>query len=737
MNPNPHPNFNEGDGGAPTPPYPIQRTVMPVEPWNQTAGFTAGPAATPGGAPPASPLAKAHQLLRGRYRLALVLAGVFGVVGAAAGYLSQSVKYESNGLIEVKPVVPDIDSYDRVMLMYNTHMQSQVAWLKSERLVRAAMERPEWKRANPGMGPSAAPAFNQNLTVEHLRNTPLIQITYADRDPDVAPAAVKAVIGVYRERFSGEHLRTTNKKIEHWENTKDECLRGIDADKRLIEDLAVPYGYDDLSLLLTAQLQEQVRLDAMVRDAEMAWAAARDDKPAPLGIEDIGRLDTTMGKHIQIRNDLEVQMEQAALTLGASHPSVTRMRSLVAARDKIIEKYAEDFRTRFAGERINPDGTSAGLLPRDPAILEAAFERLHNFAAAERKKITALGQTHRRIQNAKAEITELTAKLKEAEAQLEKLNFQKSMVGELNVISDGDSAAPASDRRAKFAALGLVGGAGLPVALLMLLGLLDARYRYSDEANTKIAGIQLLGILPNLPDRLSDPEQAAIAAHCVHQIRTMLQINGAAEARRVFAVTSAAPGDGKTSLTLALGLSYAACGSRTLLVDCDLVGAGLTHRMNVNAPDGVLEAIAGRSLLPYVRPTDINDVSILPVGSAQAHHASTLSPAALRRLIGEAESHFETILIDTGPLLGSIEAPLVCSTADGVILTVARGQQRPLVERSLGRLNAIGAKLTGMVFNKAEASDFERSVSGMSMRSVSRRPVAAGDAVVRRSIGRG
>ena len=80
--------------------------------------------------------------------------------------------------------------------------------------------------------------------------------------------------------------------------------------------------------------------------------------------------------------------------------------------------------------------------------------------------------------------------------------------------------------------------------------------------------------------------------------------------------------------------------------------------MNVNAPEGVLEAIANRSLLEYVRSTDIADVSILPVGSAQTLHASTLSPAALRRLIDEAKKHFDTILIDTGPILGSIEASL-------------------------------------------------------------------------------
>ena len=201
----------------------------------------------------------------------------------------------------------------------------------------------------------------------------------------------------------------------------------------------------------------------------------------------------------------------------------------------------------------------------------------------------------------------------------------------------------------------------------------------------------------------------------------MLQINtgGGAEDRRVFAVTSAAPGDGKTSLTLALGLSYAACGTRTLLIDCDLIGSGLTSRMNVMASEGVLEAISNRSLLEYVRTTDIADVSILPVGSSQQLHASTLSPAALRRLIEEAKKHFDTILIDTGPVLGSIEASLVATAADAVVLAVSRGQQRPLVERTVQHLQHIKANLAGVVFNRAKSADFDRSISGASLRSAS------------------
>src|SRR4029453_11198309 len=181
----------------------------------------------------------------------------------------------------------------------------------------------------------------------------------------------------------------------------------------------------------------------------------------------------------------------------------------------------------------------------------------------------------------------------------------------------------------------------------------------------------------------------------------------------VFAIPRSAPGDGKTSLTLALGLSFAASGSRTLLIDCDLVGAGLTARLDMGGPDGVLEAVAHRDLIPFAPPTDIPDLSMLPVGQAQAHHAGMFSPAALKRLLNEAKKHFEIVLIDSGPVLGSIEGKPGCAAADGVILTVSRGQQRPLVEKAMQHLMSIGARFAGVVFNRAQARDFPRSIGGV------------------------
>ncbi len=277
---------------------------------------------------------------------------------------------------------------------------------------------------------------------------------------------------------------------------------------------------------------------------------------------------------------------------------------------------------------------------------------------------------------------------------------------------------PSTDRRKIFAALGFIGGAAVPTLLIMLIGLLDSRFRYSDEANTDLGGIPLLGILPNLPDLLTDPTQAATAAHCVHQIRTILQITGHSTERRVFTVTSASPGDGKTSLTLALGLSFAASGSRTLLVDGDLIGGGLTARLNVTAEHGVLEAMAARDITA-VHPHHRRGRSVVPPGgqSDGRVHRHDFSGGGSPP-VDEARKQFDVILIDTGPILGSIEASPVAVASDGVVLCVSRGQQRQLVDRALAHLHAIGVRLAGVVFNRAQSHDFERSTNRLGLGSI-------------------
>src|SRR5690606_32405068 len=86
-------------------------------------------------------------------------------------------------------------------------------------------------------------------------------------------------------------------------------------------------------------------------------------------------------------------------------------------------------------------------------------------------------------------------------------------------------------------------------------------------------------------------------------------------------------------------------------------------------------------------------------------------------------SQYDVVLIDTGPILGSIEASMAASEADDVVLVVSRGDQKSTVFKSLDSLRSINAHMAGIVFNHASADDVQRS----SYASVASGPSRHGD----------
>ena len=686
-----------------------------------------------------SPLRKVQRLLRGREKLAIGLAVCGMLIGAVAGWLSQKPQFVSSGVVWIRPIIPSLLQSDKVMPFYQYFVQSQTAIISSPRVLDRAVQSNEWKATGLPANSESVATIKEELNVVYAKNSQHILVSYTDVRPEVAQAAVRSVIQAYRDIYSdanGQEMKSKLTAIEAKKDELDSAMRGIQGQMRALVE---KHGHDDLSAIYNEQqkrlmeLRDKVRSTQMKLDSALASApkegeqATANDPTKGITLEMIAANDVTMRDYIKQLEAMEFNLARLARNVGAKSRAYIDAAADVDLQKKRINSYAEAFRRQFTGQDIfNPDTMQVMPLTKSMlAQLQRQSEELTKQYEKDQADFQVLSQDWSKIIDLKAQLERHRTDLDKYTKQYEEQVAQAAMGGTLSVVSDGDTPVPGNDKRKQFAFVGLVGGAGLPVALLLLVGLMDGRMRYSEEAGADMSGMTLLGILPNLPDRLTDPAQAATAAHCVHQIRTMLQINSG-EDRNVFAVTSASPGDGKTSLTLALGLSFAASGSRTLLIDCDLVGAGLTARLDMSGPDGVLEAMANRELLPHIRTTDIADLSMLPVGQAQAHHAGMFSPQALRRLLNEAKKHFEIILIDSGPVLGSIEATPVCAAADGVILTVSRGQQRPLVEKAIQHLMSIGARFAGVVFNRAQANDFARSISGISLRSIARQHQTAG-----------
>jgi capsular exopolysaccharide synthesis family protein len=723
---------------------PTPRSTVPAGPdqvWQTNPGMALGPVQA---APGPTTVKKVQKLLRGRMALTATLAVLGALAGTTAGFLIPQKTYKSEGVLTVEPLLPTLNAIGPALPFFEKALRTVSLEAISTRTVEAALKRPEWKdKGGDGFSPEAVAGFKAGLKSEVIRDSKMIRVIFEHPDPQLAQAGMQALISAFMELQKDADPTSAREKLRVLGEIRNDLSfkkRGLTS--RLKEaaqragtyDLSQEYNNKTSELNRQEAVLEKLRFDRMAAEGSIqqkkeqstdAGSSPPIRRKQPLTPEQIAQYDKAMETMLLRAAATETELERLKVEYGSRHPGLRSKENDLRVQMNRINEYARKLNEQGVevGVGVGKSDDFARLITPDYlAKLREAEMVQEEYVKLLRENRAEIGRNKNEIDQLTNELRIIEDDIKDATARYDRLSAELAVgTGQISVNSYGEVPEVASDKRKQLAVVGFVLGGGLPVGLMLLLGLLDGRYRYSDDSADDTSGLTLLGILPNLPDRLSDPTQASVAAHCVHQIRTMLQLHAAAaEDRKCYAVTSASSGDGKTSLTLALGLSFAASGSKTLLIDCDLIGAGLTGRLNMAGPEGILEAITHRSLMDYVRQTDITDLSILPVGLAGGHHAGMFSPGAMRRLIDEAKKHFEVILIDTGPVLGSIEATPVCASADGVVLAVSRGQQRPLVEKARAHLRSIGATIAGVVFNRAQARDFETSISGISLRSQAR-----------------
>ncbi len=259
-----------------------------------------------------------------------------------------------------------------------------------------------------------------------------------------------------------------------------------------------------------------------------------------------------------------------------------------------------------------------------------------------------------------------------------------------------------------------------------MLGAIDRRaYRAHQIEGGRIP--RCLGVLPDLGRARLDPETSVVAAHCVHQIRNHVEALRQPKPGFILAVSSAYQGDGKTNIAMALGWSYATSGHRTLLVDCDFTGQGLSSQMGVRRRPGLREAIRDGKMNGHVAEHRVPNLSVLGAGVDQEIGPEMVRRSSLDGIFEELRRRYEVIIVDTGPMLASLEGLPVVSIADEVLLSVRRGRRRAMLEGCVDRIRSVGSSCIGIVLNYADRSDCNRYASRSSL-SLPREP--GDDAVV-------
>ncbi|HVT79145.1 MAG TPA: CpsD/CapB family tyrosine-protein kinase, partial [Phycisphaerae bacterium] len=322
----------------------------------------------------------------------------------------------------------------------------------------------------------------------------------------------------------------------------------------------------------------------------------------------------------------------------------------------------------------------------------------------------AVGIKSRDFKQKSDDLAQLQKKVDDITDRMNTLLTEGSLGGRLSVINTGGAPlSPLIDQRPKYATLAGAFGFLLPAAVVFGLSFVRRRYRYVDDTarDSSLLNVPLLGMLPEV-GRKFDPEVLHATAHGIHQMRVLLCAKAPRNSKRSYLITSATEGEGKTNLTVALGMSFAASRQRTLVIDCDFVGRRLTRGFKATECEGVYESIRDGSLGSRVRQEGPR-FFVLPAGHVDSNDACSITADNIRDLLSQTRGQFDTVIIDTGPILGSLEAAIVAQEVDGVILAISRGQHPTLVQHALRRLESVKAVLAGAVFNRAKLQDFHSS----------------------------
>jgi polysaccharide biosynthesis transport protein len=265
--------------------------------------------------------------------------------------------------------------------------------------------------------------------------------------------------------------------------------------------------------------------------------------------------------------------------------------------------------------------------------------------------------------------------------------------------------APSEPNIPRFLVLSLALGFGLGVACAFLLELLDDRVRAPEEME-QLSGLATLGIIPRVEengqpgDALSDPRSPISEAY--RSFATAMQFSTETGLPRSISVTSAGPGEGKSTTVLAIARHFAQMGLRVLLVDADLRKPSLHSKQGLDNSIGFSNFLTGASLPPEViQRTEYPNLAFMASGPLPPNAADLLSGTRIYSLISLGGEVFDLIIFDAPPLLGLADAQLISSATAATVFVVGAGDQRKgMIRSALRRLQLARVTVLGSVLTK-------------------------------------
>lgn len=253
----------------------------------------------------------------------------------------------------------------------------------------------------------------------------------------------------------------------------------------------------------------------------------------------------------------------------------------------------------------------------------------------------------------------------------------------------------------------LILGAGIGAALAFALEHIDEAISDPQEI-ADLLGLPVLGIVPKAAtespiEALGDRKSPMVEAYL--SVQTNLAFSTNHGVPKTLSVTSTRPAEGKSTTAYAIAHALARSKQKVVLIDADMRSPSVHHLFSIGNERGLSNYLAGSEQLDeLISSSSLAGLSIITAGPQPPNAAELLTGQRLEQLLTALLTRFDHVVVDSPPVMGLADAPLIASRVEGVVFAVeSHGIKASMVRVALGRLAAANAHVLGTVLTKFES----------------------------------
>ena len=593
-----------------------------------------------------------------------------------------------------------------------------------------------------------APIVLRQLKVVRPMNTFIVRVSYRSTDPRLAADVANAIAQSYVEHTFEIRVRSTSALSAFMEKELDELRAKMERSSQALakfeQELNVINPEDKTSILSARLLQLNTAYTEAQADRVRKEAIYNGMQSGSLAAAQVSAQGQDLSKIQERLNQAKQRMANVATVFG---PNASEYRK--AASDLAEVQRQFDEMKRDVAQRIETDY-------REAQNREQMLEKSVTETKAEYDQLNAKSFQYQQLkQDAEADKTlyaDLERRIREAGINA---GFQNSSIRIADFARPPDK--PVFPKKGLNLLLAFIISSVLAICGAILADVLDTTIRDPEQAANAL-DTSVVGTLPTVKDmrrliappssagsgpespdkppagtpdvrlvRYAEPpgyaaknkSKASPGAHApggyegissyeesIRTLRHSIFLPDFDRAVRSLLLTSATPGEGKSTATIHLGIAHAEQTKRTLIIDADLRRPSVHKKLSMDGSIGLSNVLLGElTWKDAVVHTGWTGLDVVPAGTASRRASDLVGPMIID-ILDEAAKEYDLVLVDAPPLLGFAEAMQVATAVDGVVVLARAGQtNRKAVARALATLRRLRANILGIVLNEVDKSN--------------------------------